>query len=145
MSDKYFVDTNILMYAHDRSAGMKHDRARQLIERLWISGEGVLSTQVLQELCINLRRKIARPLPVEEVRRLIQDYLSWEIVVNTPASVLDALEIEVRYKASFWDALVLQAAESAGAGVLYSEDLAAGQNYGTVQVINPLTNASTLP
>jgi predicted nucleic acid-binding protein len=141
MPDKYFVDTNILMYAHDRSAGLKHDRARQVIERLWISGQGVLSTQVLQELCINLRRKIARPLPVEEARRLIQDYLSWEIVVNTPASVLQALEIEVRYKTSFWDALVLQAAESAGAAVLYSEDLASGQKYGPVQVTNPLTDS----
>jgi predicted nucleic acid-binding protein len=141
MPDKYFVDTNILMYAHDRSAGLKHDRARQVIERLWISGQGVLSTQVLQELCINLRRKIARPLPVEEARRLIQDYLSWEIVVNTPASVLQALEIEVRYKTSFWDALVLQAAESAGAAVLYSADLASGQKYGPVQVTNPLTDS----
>jgi predicted nucleic acid-binding protein len=138
MPDKYFVDTNILMYAHDRSAGLKHQRARQLIERLWASGQGVLSTQVLQELCINLRRKIARPLPVEEVRRLLQDYLSWEIVVNTPASVIQALDIEVRYQTSFWDALVLQAAESSGAAVLYSEDLAAGQSYGPIQVINPL-------
>ena len=139
MPDKYFVDTNVLLYAHDRSAGLKHERARQLVERLWISGQGVLSTQVLQELCINLRRKIARPLPVEEVRRLIQDYLSWEIVVNTPESTLQALEIEVRYKTSFWDALILQAAESAGAEVLYSEDLAAGQEYGPVRVVNPLT------
>jgi predicted nucleic acid-binding protein len=145
MPDKYFVDTNILIYAHDRSTGLKHERARQLVERLWISGQGVLSTQVLQELCINLRRKIARPLPVEEVRGLIQDYLSWEIVVNTPASVLQALEIEVRYKTSFWDALVLQAAESSGAAILYSEDLAAGQKYGPVRVINPLTGAAPLP
>src|SRR5271156_6513686 len=137
--DKYFVDTNILIYAHDRSAGLKYERARDLIQRLWISGQGVLSTQVLQELCINLRRKIARPLPVEEVRRLIQDYLSWEIVVNTQESTLQALEIEVRYKTSFWDALILQAAESAGAEVLYSEDLAAGQEYGPVRVVNPLT------
>jgi len=138
MPDKYFVDTDILLYAHDRSAGLKHERARQLVERLWTSGQGVLSTQVLQELCINLRRKLARPLPVEEVRQLIQDYLSWEIVVNTPAAVLQALEIEVRYKTSFWDALVLQAAESSGAAVLYSEDLAKGQKYGPVEVINPL-------
>jgi hypothetical protein len=77
MPDKYFLDTNILIYAHDRSAGLKYERARDLVERLWISGQGVLSTQVLQELCINLRRKIARPLPEEEVRRIIQDYLSW--------------------------------------------------------------------
>ncbi len=145
MPDKYFVDTNILIYAHDRSTGLKHERARQLIERLWVSGQGVLSTQVLQELCINLRRKIARPLPVEEVRRLIQDYLSWEIVVNTPSSVLAALEIEVRYKTSFWDALVLHAAESSGASVLYSEDLVAGQKYGPIQVINPLTHPGSLP
>ena len=126
MTRKYFVDTNILIYAHDRSTGAKHDRARELIERLWASGEGVLSTQVLQELCINLRRKVARPLPIEEVRQLIQDYLSWKVIVNTPESVLQALEIEVRYKISFWDALIVQAAESSGAAVLYSEDLADG-------------------
>jgi predicted nucleic acid-binding protein len=138
MTDKYFVDTNILIYAHDRSTGIKHERAKKLIERLWHSGQGVLSTQILQELCINLRRKLAQPLPVEETRRIIQDYLSWEIVVNTPDSVLQALEIEVRYKTSFWDALVLQAAENAGATVLYSEDLAASQKYGAIQVVNPL-------
>jgi len=138
MPDKFLVDTNILLYAHDRAAGLKHERARELVERLWTSGQGVLSTQVLQELCINLRRKVAHPLPVEEVRRLIQDYLSWEIVVNTPASLLHALEIEVRYQTSFWDALVLEAAESAGAAVLYSADLASGHKYGAVQVVNPL-------
>ena len=128
MPEKFFVDTNILLYAHDRTAGLKHERARQLVESLWSSGQGVLSTQVLQELCINLRRKVARPLPVEEVRRLIQDYLSWDIVVNDPASVLGALEIETRYHTSCWDALILQAAESSGAMVLYSEDLPRGRS-----------------
>jgi len=139
MPDKYFVDTNILIYAHDRVAGQKHLRARQLIERLWTSGEGVLSTQVIQELCINLRRKLAHPLPIAEVRALVQDYLSWEIVVNSPDAALQALEIKVRYKVSFWDALILQAAESAGAAVLYSEELAAGHKYGPVRVVDPLT------
>lgn len=138
MSEKYFVDTNILIYAHDRSQGTKHERARQLIERLWDSGEGVLSTQVLQELCLNLRRKVAHPVPLDEIRRVIRDYLTWEIVVNTPEAVLQALEIEVRYKTSFWDALILQAAEQCGAAVLYSEDLAAKQRYGAVRVVNPL-------
>ena len=56
MRDKCFVDTNILVYAHDRSAGIKHLRAKRLLEQLWESGQGVLSTQVLQELCFNLRR-----------------------------------------------------------------------------------------
>jgi len=138
MADKYFVDTNILIYAHDRTTGAKHERARELIEQLWTSGQGVLSTQVLQELCVNLRRKVARPLGVDEIRRLLHDYISWEIVVNTPESVIQALEIEVRYKTSFWDALILQAAEQSGAAILYSEDLAAKQKYGTMRVLNPL-------
>jgi len=138
MADKYFVDTNILIYAHDRSTGIKHERARRIIEHLWTSGQGVLSTQVLQELCINLRRKVARPLPVEEIRQLLQDYLSWEIVVDAPEGMIRALEIEVHYKTSFWDALILQAAEQSGAAMLYSEDLATGQSYGSIQVVNPL-------
>jgi predicted nucleic acid-binding protein len=143
MSDRCFVDTNILVYAHDRSAGLKHERARLLIEELWNSGRGVLSTQVLQELCINLRRKSSRPLSVEETRRLVQDYLSWEIIINTPASTLQALDIEVRYKISFWDALILQAAEGSGVAILYSEDLATGQRYGSIRVVNPLTDAAS--
>lgn len=138
MSDKCFVDTNILVYAHDSSAGVKHKRAQLLLERLWDSGQGVLSTQVLQEFCINLRRKVRHPVPIEEVRMLIRDYSTWEVVTNTSESVLQALDIEMRYKTSFWDALILQAAESSGASTLYSEDLATGQRYGTVQAVNPL-------
>ena len=142
MSDKCFVDTNILVYAHDRSAGVKHQRAQTLLEQLWDSGKGVLSTQVLQELCINLRRKAGNPLPMEEVRLLIREYSTWEVVTNTPESVLRAMEFEVRYKTSFWDALILQAAEDAGASILYSEDLASGQLYGSIQVVNPLLDTA---
>ncbi len=138
MADKYFVDTNILIYAHDRPSGIKHQRARHTIERLWESGQGVLSTQVLQELCVNLRRKVARPVSLEELRKLVRDYMSWEIVVNTSDAVLQALEIQERHRTSFWDALILQAAEQSGAAVLYSEDLTVSQNYGPVQVVNPL-------
>lgn len=142
MSDKYFVDTNVLVYAHDRGTGAKHERARSLVEGLWKTGEGVLSTQVLQELCVNLRRKAQRPLSVEDTRRLIQDYSSWEIVVNTAESVIEALAIELRYKISFWDALIVQAAGSCGAFCLYSEDLAHGQKYGAVRVVNPLDESA---
>jgi predicted nucleic acid-binding protein len=141
MSAKYFVDTNILVYAHDRSAGVKHQRARELMERLWTTGEGVLSTRVLQELCINLRRKAAKPLSTDEVRALLRDYMAWEVVTNTPESVLRALDIEVRYKTSFWDALIIEAAESAGAAILYSEDFRTGQRFGQVQVQNPLAGS----
>ena len=138
MSDKAFVDTNILVYAHDRSAGAKFERAHALVEKLWESNRGVLSTQVLQEFCVNVRRKFSVPFSIAETQSAIEDFLSWEIVVNTPASILRALEIESRHNVSFWDALILQAAESSGAEVLYSEDFSNGQNYGSVRVINPL-------
>lgn len=138
MSGKSFVDTNILVYAHDFTQGAKHQRAQALVEKLWESGEGILSTQVLQELCINLRRKSTPPLTIEETRKLIEDYSSWDVVVNTSESVLQALDLESRYQISFWDALIVQAAASSEATVLYSEDLADGQTYISVRVVNPL-------
>jgi predicted nucleic acid-binding protein len=142
MGDKYFVDTNILMYAHDTSADAKHDRAKALLEELWRDRTGVVSTQVLQELSVNLRRKAGRPLDVKATREIVADYLTWQVVVNGGESILDALELEARYQISFWDALVVQAAQASGAEVLYSEDLSDGQTYGSVRVINPLRAAS---
>jgi len=97
-----------------------------------------VSTQVLQELCVNLRRKAGRPLDLKATREIVKDYLAWEVVVNTGESVLEALDLQDRQGISFWDALVIQAAQSCGATVLYSEDLSAGQTYGTVRVVNPV-------
>jgi predicted nucleic acid-binding protein len=138
MSDRYFVDTNILMYAHDTSAGTKHERAKTLVEKLWLGRSGVVSTQVLQELSVSLRRKAGRPLDSRATREIVTDYLSWHVVVNGGDSILAALDIEERYEISFWDALVVHAAQSAGVGALYSEDLSDGQTYGGVRVLNPL-------
>jgi predicted nucleic acid-binding protein len=140
MSDKYFVDTNILVYAHDKAAGVKHERARSLVEQLWRERSGVVSTQVLQELCVNLRKKAGRPADVKTVRAIVADYLSWEVVTNVGESILEALELEDRYQISFWDALIVQAAETSGVSVLYSEDLSAGQNYRGVRVVNPFVS-----
>ncbi len=138
MSAEHFVDTNILMYAHDISGGEKHERARALIEQLWRTRSAAVSTQVLQELCVNLQRKAARPLSAKGAREVIADYLAWEVVVNDGQSILEALEIQQRHRISFWDALIVHAAERAGASILYSEDLAHGQVYGSVRVVNPL-------
>ena len=140
MSDRYFVDTNILMYAHDTAAGDKHRRARALVEELWDTRAGVVSTQVLQELAVNLRRRAKKPLDAKATRDVVSDYLAWHVVVNSGDSILDALDLETRYRLSFWDALVIHAAHAAGAEILYSEDLSDGQRSGTVRVKNPLTN-----
>jgi len=138
MSDKYFVDTNILLYAHDASAGPKHERAKRLLEELWRDRTGVVSTQVLQELAVNLRKKAGRPLDAKATREIVTDYLAWQVVVNGGDSILEALDLEARYRISFWDALIVQAAHAAGAAVLYSEDLSADQLYAGLRVVNPL-------
>jgi predicted nucleic acid-binding protein len=138
MSDRYFVDTNILMYAHDTAAGDKHERARALVEELWETRSGVVSTQVLQELAVNLRRKARNPLDAKATRDVVSDYLTWQVVVNGGDSILEALDLEAKFQISFWDALVIQAAHASGAAVLYSEDLSDRQTYGVVRVINPL-------
>jgi predicted nucleic acid-binding protein len=138
MSDKYFVDTNILMYAHDAAGGVKHERAKALVEELWRDRAGVVSTQILQELVVNLRRKAAQPLDIKTTRDIVMDYMSWQVVINDGNSILEALELEDRYQISFWDALVIQAARTSGAEVVYSEDLSDGQMYDFVRVVNPL-------
>lgn len=138
MSARYFVDTNILMYAHDASAGEKHERAKAIVEELWRDRSGALSTQVLQELAVNLRRKTGRPVDLKGTREIVADYLAWQVVVNGTESILEAIDLQGRYQLSFWDALIIQAAQTAGAGVLYSEDLSAGQEFGSVRVVNPL-------
>lgn len=137
MSDRYFVDTNVLMYAHDSAAGEKHQRAKVLVEKLWETRAGVVSTQVLQELAVNLRRKAKKPLDAKATREVVSDYLTWQVVVNGGYSILEALDLEAKYQISFWDALILEAAQVSGAEVLYSEDLSDGQAYGAVRVINP--------
>jgi predicted nucleic acid-binding protein len=137
MSGRVFVDTNVLVYAHDVSTGVKHERARSLVERLWQERTGAVSTQVLQELYVSLRRKAVRSLPSDEARAVIADYLRWEVVVNNGESILEAIALEERYRISFWDALVIQASRACGALTLYSEDLSDGQVYDSVRVVSP--------
>src|SRR5207248_8354494 len=110
-----------------------------LVEELWRDRTGVVSTQVLQELAVNLRRKAGRPIDAKATRDIVADYLTWQVVVNGGEAILEALDIEKRFQLSFWDALIVQAAQSSGAEVLYSEDLADRQQYGSVRVINPLS------
>jgi predicted nucleic acid-binding protein len=137
MSGKAFVDTNILLYAHDLADPAKNKVAVDLLTQLWDDNTGVISTQVLQEFAVNLQRRISLSLTFQEVRTRIALYLDWEVVVNGKGAVLRGLDARERYQISFWDAMIVQAAESAGCEVLYSEDLSHGQEYGGVLVVNP--------
>ena len=132
-----FVDTNVLIYAHDRSAGQKHTRARELMRELWQSGEGCLSIQVLQEFYVNVTRKVARPLAAEAAAQIIADLAVWRIHRPGVEDVLDAIRLQSRYQMSFWDAMVIASAIQLGCQTLWSEDLNPGQAYDQVTVANP--------
>lgn len=132
-----FVDTNVFVYAYDLSAGAKRDTAGRVIADLWRSGTGLVSTQVLQELYVTLTRKIPRPLALADACEIIEDLTAWDVVVNDGGSVLEASRLERRAKLSFWDALIVVAAERGGAGILLSEDLPHGRTFGGIRVENP--------
>ena len=137
MSDKTFVDTNILVYAHDQDAGKKNEIARELITELWESQSGVISTQVLQELYVTLTRKIPTPLKRSQVRRILNNYLTWEVAVNDGSTILQASEIEESYNIAFWDAMIISAAYAKNAARIFTEDLNEGQQIEGILIVNP--------
>ena len=132
-----FVDTNVLVYAEDRDAKVKHDVARDLIVQLWDERQGVLSVQVLQEFYVNVTRKLKKPMTSAKALDIVQEYLTWTVVENTGRILTEAIALQQRAQLSFWDALVVQAAVEAGCDRLYSEDLNAGQQFGTLTIVNP--------
>jgi predicted nucleic acid-binding protein len=136
-SGPIFLDTNILLYAHDLSAGSKHEISKHLVEELWQTGVGCVSLQVLQEFYVNVTRKIPRPLEHNLARQLVADISQWRLHVPDVDDVLQAIDLQNSYQLSFWDAMVLHSAARLGCNKLYSEDLSHGQIYGDVRVINP--------
>jgi predicted nucleic acid-binding protein len=137
MSVKTFVDTNILLYAYDRDAGEKHQKARKAVVELWENNGGVLSAQVLEEFYVNVTRKIPKPLTKKRGLELISQYLSWDTVSIHGGMVAEAAQLEERAKISFWDALIVVSAQRSGARLLLTEDFQAGRKFGDLTVKNP--------
>lgn len=131
---KAFFDTNVLLYLYGGDAA-KRARARELCRECADRGNLLISTQVVQEFYAAGSRKLGMPKP--ELREATAALLDFPLVVTGPAHILAAIELEDRHQVSFWDALILAAAQSAGAEVLYTEDLNHGQRYDTVLVQNP--------
>ena len=136
MNGKTFVDTNVLIYAHDIDAGPKHEIAKSVIRELWSNRAGLLSTQVLQEFYVNVTRKIASPLPKVSARAVIHSYASW-CIENTLVDISTAFRIEDESQIGFWDALIIASAAKSGATRLISEDLNSGQTVMGVAIENP--------
>ena len=138
MSDRIFVDTNILVYAHDLSAGDRHAEASAVIETLWEEETGVISTQVLQEFYVTLTRKIKNPLKPDEAREIIRNYIAWPVQINDPETTIRASEIEEKNILSFWDAMIVAAALRLQAKKIITEDMNHGQIIEGILIENPL-------
>ena len=136
--ERLFVDSNLFVYAYDQSAGRKREVARDLIAELWETRSGCASVQVLQELFVNLTRKVPNPLSTREAASLVRDISAWTIHSPGSGDVLSAIDLHERSGVSFWDAMILTSARTLGCRTLYSEDLNAGQSYDGVRVVNPI-------
>lgn len=140
MSDKTFIDTNVLIYAHDVDAKRKHEAAKSVLHELWSEHTGVLSMQVLQEFYVNVTRKISRPISKESARLVVSSYTIW-CVDTTPAEISTAFRIEDESRIGFWDALIVASALRGGATRILSEDLNAGQTIAGIHIQNPFVNS----
>ncbi len=136
MIDRLFVDTNVLVYAHDADAGRKHVAARTLLHTLWNDGSGALSPQVLQEFYVNITRKLRTPVTKERARSIVDAYAIW-CVDLTSADISAAFRVEDEAHINFWDALIVASAAKAGAKYLLTEDLNHGQVIAGVEIHNP--------
>jgi predicted nucleic acid-binding protein len=135
--NRAFFDTNVLVYAHDSADDRKRDRAQALIIAGLKNGAGVISAQVLCEFYVTVTRKIATPLSLDAARQELSLLGRLNVVETDATLVLRATAMQAKWQTSFWDALILAAAERARCVTLWSEDLAGGKTYGAVRVLNP--------
>ena len=136
MPGKTFLDTNILVYAVDQDLPLRRDASRKVIESVVSDGSGVISTQVMQEFYVAATRKLG--MPPLAAKTVLKTFAVFEIVQVSPQLIQDAIDCAVLNTLSFWDALIIAAAASAGCARVYSEDLNAGQTVLGVAIDNPL-------
>jgi predicted nucleic acid-binding protein len=135
MTALVFVDTNVLLYALDRADLKKQQAAREWREELWKSRRGRISFQVLQEFYAKVTQKW--PAGRDDARAEVRDLLAWQPVTVDAAILEQGWKIQDRYRLSFWDALIVGAARSAGCRYLLTEDLQTNQDLDGVVVVNP--------
>ena len=133
---KIFIDTNILVYSIDQKNEDKKQKSRRTLKKIIESHQPVISTQVIKEFYVVSTNKLkADPIVVKNI---IHNFHNMEIVNNDLELIEQAIDISVISQLSFWDALIIAAAEKANCEFVFSEDLNSGQTYRGVMVINPL-------
>jgi predicted nucleic acid-binding protein len=139
--DAILIDTNVLVYAYDRSEPEKQRRALQVLNGLARAGSGYLSAQVLSEFFVNVTRKIAAPLSVAQAIERIEHYVQlWPVFEVTAQTVLEAVRGTQEHSLSFWDAQIWAAARLNQVGVVFSEDFNPGAVVKGVRFVNPFAD-----
>lgn len=138
MNGRAFVDTNVLVYAYDRSEPEKQQLALEILDRLAMSGTGMLGTQVLSEFFVAVTRKIAVPLSIDEAHGRVRNYLRfWMIVDLTPMIVLEAVRGVRDHQFGYWDAQIWATARLNQVSTVFSEDFNVGAVTEGVGFVNP--------
>jgi predicted nucleic acid-binding protein len=132
-----FVDTNVLLYAYDGSAGDRHAAALELVRRLGSSRRGAISIQVLQEFYVNAARPGVAPNGPEGAAEYLEALARWPVHSPLPGDVVAAARIARERQLSFWDAMIVRSAEQMGCQTLWTEDLNSGQVINSVRIANP--------
>lgn len=136
MLAKIFIDADIIITANDKKDYAKQIKAIELIKKIMRNGNGVISTQVLQEYAITASRKLDQAQ--NAVLRQLKLLETFEIINQTPFQVQRAVEIMHLYEIEFYDALVISGAEQANCLEIYSQNLKKGPFYSGIKIINPL-------
>ena len=137
MTEPVFVDTNVLVYSRDSRSPAKHDRARAWMELLWETRRGRLSRRVLQEYYVTVTRNLRPGLPAAEARSDVRALFHWMSPVDPEATIEAAWSFQDRCSLSFWDALLLAAAQAMSCRFVLSEDLPVGQDLQGIRVVSP--------
>jgi predicted nucleic acid-binding protein len=145
IAGRCLVDTNVLVYAYDRSNPAKQKRAFEVLDRLALSTRGVLSAQVLSEFFVVVTRKIPNPLSVADAVRSVENYLrAWHVLAITPPLIYEALRGTEQSRMSYWDALIWATAKLNQISIILSEDFQDGRLLEGVQFVNPFARALDL-
>jgi predicted nucleic acid-binding protein len=139
MGDKAFVDTNVLLYARDQSDPAKQSVAEALLRDLWNQRSGRISVQVLNEYYVNVTQKLKPGLSREEAWEDIRDLQAWRPLGMDMDVLALGYDVQGAYGLSWWDSLIIAAADILGCRILYSEDLSETQRYRGIVVINPFS------
>ena len=137
MTDRTFLDTNVLVYVFDRGSPRRQSIAQDILRRAVLSGRASLSTQVLKEFYVTVTRKLKPPVDAKAALRAAKDFAALHVVQVDPRMIIKAIELSQAEQTSFWDGLIIQAALDSGCRILLSEDLQHGRKYNGLEVENP--------